>query len=73
MKATTKLVAFAGWNALLFPEAADIQAMTDAGRRSVITCRNNPFIHDQNCPDEPSGTSGTLSYQFSYRHEIFMP
>ena len=73
METAAKLMAFAGRNTLLLTKAADIEAMTDAGRRAVITGGDNPLVPDQNRTDVPPGASGTLGHQLSYRHEILMP
>jgi hypothetical protein len=73
METAAELMAFAGGNTLLLTKAANIEAVTDAGRRAVITSGENPLVPDQNRADIPSGTGGALGNKLSYRHEILMP
>ena len=73
MKATAKFVSFSRGDPLFFSETARIQAMLQSGRRSIIACREDFLIFDQDGADLPSQTGRPFGNEMSDIHEILFP
>jgi hypothetical protein len=54
VEAPAKFVTLAGWHSFLFPQAAYIQAVPQARRRTIVTTGKNSFVFDNHRTHLPS-------------------
>ncbi|OPZ74754.1 MAG: hypothetical protein BWY80_00462 [Firmicutes bacterium ADurb.Bin456] len=73
MQPPAQFVALTCRNALLFPQAADLQAMFKTGRGAVIAARQNPLVFDNEGPDLSPEAGGAAGHHPGDVHEVLVP
>jgi len=73
VEAAAEFVSFPRRDALPFTKASHIQAVLDSRRRSIVACRQNLLIFDENSSNLSSQTGRPFGNEMGDIHEILFP
>jgi hypothetical protein len=73
METAAQLMTFPGGNGLKFAEAADVEAVPQPGRSTVVTRGQDLFVLDEDGPHMPPEAGGPFGHEMGDVHEIFVP
>ena len=73
MEAATQFMALPGGDSLFLAEAANVQAVLQARRGSIVTRRQDFLVFDEDRADLPSQAGRALGDEMRDVHEILFP
>jgi hypothetical protein len=73
VKAPAEFMAFSGGDSELFTKATDLQTVGQTGRSSIVSCRQDLLIFDQNGANMSSQTGRAFGDEMGDIHEVFFP
>jgi len=73
MEPAADLVPLAGGDAELLTQAPAVQAVCNAGRRTIVARGKDVFVLHEHCAHLAAETGGALLHQVRNFHEIFVP